>query len=432
MQRKVRVGVIGCGMVFAADHLPAFLQLHDVQLVSFYDIVPERAELVKNMFAEMLQEQIARLEAGERPNQTDSWYWSGDNTPQKMIAQHQETLQMLTVHNTAEELLDNVDVVTVCTPVRFHTHYSVMALKRGVHVMCEKAMARNWYEAQQIVKAAQDSSALYQLNDDNVFLPRYDTLKNIIESGHIGELQSMWIARGIHGPERRAWFWNPEWSGGGSLMDYGTHAVTSLWYLVGFDAVPRQVKSLRIESRMKTRPLEGRIQKVKVEDDAHIRVLFEQPNGNWCDAVIEATWSYPEFGEKSGAVNSFIRIQGSDGEATGYTDEEGKDYIRVEKYGYGAKLFPVVGNDDQIGCTREIENFIQCVRQGRESILNERVAIGTMEVMGAAYLSELRGRKPVTPEEYREFCQSFVQNGKSDEEIILSIIHELMRPYSEE
>ena len=55
-------------------------------------------------------------------------------------------------------------------------------------------------------------------------------------------------------------------------MDYGTHAVTSLWYLVGFDAVPRQVKSLRIESRMKTRPLEGRIQKVKVEDDAYIRV----------------------------------------------------------------------------------------------------------------------------------------------------------------
>ena len=68
---------------------------------------------------------------------------------------------------------------------------------------------------------------------------------------------------------------------------------------------------------------------------------------------------------------------------------------------------------------------------GRESILNERVAIGTMEVMGAAYLSELRGRKPVTPEEYR-VLQSFVQNGKSDEEIILSIIHELMRPYSEE
>ena len=56
--------------------------------------------------------------------------------------------------------------------------------------------------------------------------------------------------------------------------------------------------------------------------------IRDRPNGNWCDAVIEATWSYPEFGEKSGAVNSFIRIQGSDGEATGYTDEEGKDYIR--------------------------------------------------------------------------------------------------------
>ena len=38
-------------------------------------------------------------------------------------------------------------------------------------------------------------------------------------------------------------------------------------------------------------------------------------------------------------MNSFIRIQGSDGEATGYTDEEGKDYIRVEKYGYVRSCF---------------------------------------------------------------------------------------------
>ena len=45
-------------------------------------------------------------------------------------------------------------------------------------------------------------------------------------SGLIGEVQSLWIARGSHGGEG-GWFWNPVLSGGGCLMDYGTHAVAS-------------------------------------------------------------------------------------------------------------------------------------------------------------------------------------------------------------
>ncbi len=431
MAQKIKVGVIGCGMVFTSSHMPAFLDLHDVELVAFYDISRERAEFIKDRFAGQLEERIAHLEGPYEAGQrwVDSWYWADTHTPQTLAAQHKETLAQLKVYDSAEELLDNVDVVTICPPVKYHIPYTLMALGKGVHVMSEKAMARTWWEAKEVEQAVKESGALYQLNDDNLFLPRYDTIRNIIEAGHLGDVQSMWVARGGHGPEARSWFWDPRISGGGSLMDYGCHAITSLWYLVGFDSVPTRVKSLRIESRMKTRPLDGRIQQIRVEDDAHIKIQFEQPNGNWCDAIIEATWSYAELGNKSGSTNSFIRIQGSEGQATGFTDENGQDFIKIEKYGYGEKLIPVQGKTDAIAYTNEIKNFIECVRNNKPSIINESVGIGIMEILGSAYLSELKGRSPVTIEDYRAFCQEIASQEQDHEAAILAIIEALMEPY---
>ena len=431
MAEKIRVGVIGCGMVFTSSHMPAFLDMHDVELVAFYDLFPERAQWIKERFASMLEEKIAQLERpfedGER--WVDSWYWSEENTPAKLAKQHKDTLKNLKVYGTAEELLDNVDIVSVCTPVRYHVHYSVMALERGVHVMSEKAMGRTWWETKAVAEAAKKTGALYQLNDDNLFLPRYDTIRNIIESGQIGDVQSMWIARGGHGPESRSWFWNPEISGGGSLMDYGCHAITSLWFLIGFDSVPTKITSLRIESRMKTRPLDGQVQTIHVEDDAHFKIQFEQPNGNWCDAIIEATWSYPELGTKSSSVSSFIRIQGSEGQATGYTDENGEEFIRVERYGFGEKLVPINCPSDEIAYANEIKNFIECVRNNEASIIDEQVGLGIMEIIGSAYLSELKGRAAVTTEEFKGFCKDLAAGAPDQETAILTIVKALMEPY---
>ncbi len=432
MSKKIRVGVIGCGMVFSSSHMPAFLEMPDVELVAFYDISQDRATWIRDRYASMLEAKIVELETplDDEVRWVDSWRWADDNIPAKLAAQHRATLKNLTVYESAEELLKNVDVVDVATPVKFHIPYVLMALKAGVHVMSEKAMGRSWWEAKEVVAAAKTSKAKYQLLDDNVFLPRYDTLRNIIEAGLVGDVQSMWVARGGHGPEARSWFWDPEVSGGGSLMDYGTHAIASLWYLIGYDSVPVKIKSMRIESLMKTRPLGGLIQTINVDDDAHIKVQFEQPDGNWCDAVIEATWSFPELGRTSGAHNGFIRIQGSEGQATGYIDDEGASYIKLERYGYGERLIPAGGTlSDEVAYAYEIKNFIECIRQDKVSILNAEVGSGIMQVMGAAYLSELKGRKPVTLEQFRQFCSELADEKLSVEENALTIIRTLMEPY---
>src|SRR5262249_31901841 len=137
----------------------------------------------------------------------------------------------ISICNTPEELLEKVDMVDVCSTVRWHAYYAAMALEHNVHVVTEKPMARTWWEAQRVAEVAKTSKALFQLNDDNVFIPRYQALRHVVESGMIGEVQTIWIARGYPGSTRNAWFWESLEAGGGGIMDYGSHAVASTWFL---------------------------------------------------------------------------------------------------------------------------------------------------------------------------------------------------------
>jgi len=61
--------------------------------------------------------------------------------------------------------------------------------------------------------------------------------------------------------------------------------------------------------------------------------------------------------------------------------------------------------------------------------VNEEVAIGVMEIIGSAYLSELRGRVAITPEEFREFSNEIAQEHPEDPDS--AIIKELMKPYGQ-
>jgi predicted dehydrogenase len=95
---------------------------------------------------------------------------------------------------SADEHLSQVDVVDVCTSLRYHPYYCTMALEPDVHVMTAKPMARIWRETSHVARLSSRRSALLQLNDDNLFIPRYLRMRNVIESGMISEVQNLWIA----------------------------------------------------------------------------------------------------------------------------------------------------------------------------------------------------------------------------------------------
>jgi predicted dehydrogenase len=377
--KPFRVGCMGAGKIFNEAHLPAYISLDSVELAAIFDPDHRRAESTREHYLALLKE------AGQ----------STDGVQVELC-------------DTPEELISKVDMIDICSPARYHALYAVMALEKNVHVMTEKPMARTWWEARQVVEAARQSKALFQLNDDNLFIPRYRALRNVVDDGMIGEVQHIWITRGYHGPEDRGdWFWDPMENGGGAIMDYGSHAVSSVWFLAGYDKSPVEVRSLGIEARQKLRLIGGRFRQIETDDDAHFKVLFVNPkNGDWITAVIEATWAWPELGRDGSDVHGYIEVQGSTGTVTACVDENDHNFLRIVSRTFGERIIHVEDALSEAGSFRaEIDNFVKCIQAGVPSILNADVAAGGIRMINSAQLSELRGRVAIASDELMQFSE---------------------------
>lgn len=383
MPNPLRVGGIGTGRIFHDAHVPVYAARPDVQLTAVFD--PDRAA------AEQARAHYLDLRKPAFPNE-----------------QHPE----IAVCTSAEELLKKVDLADICTTVRYHAYYAALALAANVHTMTEKPFARTWWEANHVAELARKSKALFQLNDDNVFIPRYQAMRHVIESGMIGEVQNIWIARGYPGSGRPGWFWTPIEAGGGCIFDYGSHAVASTWFLLGYDKVPVEVRSLAIQVRNRTRPIDRQLGPIEIDDDAHFKIRYLDPkNGDWASVTIETSWTWPDWSDNGSDVRGYIQVDGSLGSASGFVDEHDNDFLKVtQRGGFGERLLPVPSaHTEDLSFRDEIANFIECIRSGRPSILNAEIAATVIRSLNCAQLSELRGRASVSAKDLETWSRKQAQ-----------------------
>jgi predicted dehydrogenase len=402
MEKMVRVGGIGTGNVFNGGHLPAYAALSNIEVVALYDIDKEAAEKTRDTYMQLMRE-------------------GGRNVDEQ---------SHIVVCKSPQELLERVDLVDVCTPVRFHGYYADLCLAAGVNVMTEKPMARTWWEARHVAETAQSSKAYFQLNDDNLFIPRYLCLRNIIEGGMIGDVQNIWISRGTSSSERKAWFWEPLEAGGGAVMDYGSHAVASSWFLLGYDLVPMEVRSMGIRVKDRTRLVDGRLIRIHIDDDAHFKVRFrDRKTGDWVNAYIESTWSWPELGSDGSDVHGYIEIEGSLGTATACFEEE-KDFIRVRHRVFGEKRIPVkTVLSERESFEGEIRNMARSIACRIPPMLSADIGASVISILNCAQLSELRGRTTISPSDLEEFSKKLARGTSDPWQAADKIVLELAAPY---
>lgn len=195
MERKVRVGIIGCGGIATQKHLPGLSKIKEVELVAFCDIIREKAEKAAEKFG---------------------------------------SFSAKVYEDYKELLMDNsIEVIHVCTPNRSHSFITIDSLEAGKHVMCEKPMAKTAKEGRKMVEAAKRTGNKLTIGYQNRFRSDSQYLYNTCQSGDLGEV---YFAKG-HAIRRRAvptWgvFLNEFEQGGGPLIDIGTHALDlTLWLM---------------------------------------------------------------------------------------------------------------------------------------------------------------------------------------------------------
>lgn len=122
---------------------------------------------------------------------------------------------------------EKIDAVVVATTHDWLSSISVDALRHGKHVLVEKPAGRNQKEVNEIIKAEKKSGKKVCVGFNHRFHPAILSTKRICDSGKYGKLLYM-RARYGHGGRlgyEKEWRFKPEISGGGQLIDQGSHLI---------------------------------------------------------------------------------------------------------------------------------------------------------------------------------------------------------------
>jgi len=134
-----------------------------------------------------------------------------------------------------EELVKRpaVDIVYVSTPHSFHHKCVMLALEAGKHVLVEKPFAINAHQAREMAQTAQQKGLFLMEAMWPRFLPAFDSVRQILSEGILGEITSVVADLGEYfRPDPAHRLFSPDLAGG-ALLDLGVYLVSLSSFLVG-------------------------------------------------------------------------------------------------------------------------------------------------------------------------------------------------------
>lgn len=267
--------------------------------------------------------------------------------------------------SSAEAMLEEMELgaALVCTPPATHCEICCSLLEAGLDVLCEKPLSIDSASARKMLEAAEASEAVFTMASKFRYVEDVTRAKSLISSGVIGEVvlfENVFAGR-VDMSQR--WNSNPAVSGGGVLIDNGTHSLDITRYFLG--------------ELVDVQAIEGhRIQKLPVEDTVK---LFAR-NKDDVLASIDLSWSV------SKEQPNFLAIYGSGGtllvgwKESKYRRSNDQDWT-VFGQGY-----------DKVGAfVRQLENFAGAIRGTEELVVTPTDAIASVAVIEAAYRSLRQG-----------------------------------------
>ncbi|GGC84369.1 oxidoreductase [Thalassobacillus devorans] len=136
--------------------------------------------------------------------------------------------------------VEKPDMVSVCTPNKFHLKHVTEALKSGSHVLCEKPPGISSQEAKAMHELAESRGLVLAYNFQHRVSEAALTLKEKVQEGMLGDVYYAKLSAlrrsGVPG-----WgnFINKELQGGGPLIDIGIHMLDSAFFILGFPEVKK-------------------------------------------------------------------------------------------------------------------------------------------------------------------------------------------------
>jgi UDP-N-acetyl-2-amino-2-deoxyglucuronate dehydrogenase len=340
--RKIRVGLVGCGRISRNHFLSFEKHAQDIELVAVCDVD-----------SSALEQQVA----------------------ERAVRGYLRMEEMLKV--------ETLDLVVLCTPSGLHPEQAVLAAQHGVNVVTEKPMATRWNDGVRMVRACDDAGVRLFVVKQNRRNTTLQLLKRAVSQKrfgkiHLVQLNVFWTRPQSYYDQGNGWRGTWEFDGG-AFMNQASHYVDLLEWLVG-----------PVE---KVQAMSSTTRDIEVEDTGVWNVRWR--NGA-LGSMSVTMLTYPKNMEGSITIlgeNGTVRVGGvavNNIEVWEFADPKDYDtqvrdasYQTTSVYGHGHPLY--------------YRNVVEVMRGQAEPETDGREGLKSLELLIAAYLAARDGRTVSLP-----------------------------------
>jgi len=264
-----------------------------------------------------------------------------------------------------------VEAVVVCTPPATHPEICADLAKQGLHVLCEKPFSIRREQARTMIGAARKAGVLITMASKFRFVPEVAHARSLVASGVVGEVLLFENAFTAKVDMSRRWNSDRRISGGGVLIDNGTHSVDIARYFLG---------PLSEVSVVEAPGVHG----LRVEET----VLVHVRNQRGVLGSIDLSWSLNK------EQDTYISVYGLEGtlkigwKQSCYRRATDKSW---EVFGSGYDKARAFGN--------QIDNFARAIRGEEELLVTPEDALASVTVIETAYRAMRHGKWTAIPGE---------------------------------
>lgn len=256
------------------------------------------------------------------------------------------------------------DAVIVTTPPVTHAPIVIDLVRHGRHVLCEKPVSIDFASAERMIRAAERAGVVFSMASKFRFTDDLIEAQRMIRAGEIGRPLMLDNVFTSAVDMTTRWNADPDVSGGGVLIDNGTHSVDIVRFLLGPIAEVLAVAA-------------PRLQPIPVEDGV---TLMARTEGGAL-ATVETSWSVHK--DRS----AFIEVYGT----TGAIEVGWKGSRLRRKHGGPWEAFGS-GYDKVAAFRRQVEHFAGVVQGEKAELVSAGDALASVSVIQAAYHSMSTGK----------------------------------------
>jgi predicted dehydrogenase len=255
----------------------------------------------------------------------------------------------------------DMDAVIICSENSRHKEMVVNAAKAKKHILCEKPIATNLEDAEEMISVCEEHGVILQIAFPVRFSDPIMQVKNMIDAGELGDIVAFRTTN--RGQNPGGWFIDPEQSGGGAVLDHTVHMVDIMRWYSG-----KEITSVHAI-------VDSFFHDIEIDDAGILTMEFE----NGVIASHDASWSrfteYPMWGDAT------IEVIGT--KKTVKADAF-REHFRLYTSGSKSLEHVFYGNDMDFGL---IKDFLDCVEKKRKPSISGFDGLKALEAALAAYKS---------------------------------------------